>query len=113
MALRYEHPLLRAMREEAYQRVRAMKEGKIPARFPYIDDGRRLCISCKGPGWGPMLVTDTWAEIMEFYMLHSEREVLLCQRCMEVILKRPLTTYDIRDCPMNGLHPLYQPHGRM
>jgi predicted phage-related endonuclease len=81
-----------------------------------------ICCDCGGNGWGPMLTTETWEKVEPSfetpYKLASQPNLqrwgkFLCEDCVSRRLDRPLNGDDLRDCPMNYMHPAYKPHGRM
>lgn len=76
--------------------------------FPYTQHGAPadiVCVDCGGCGWGPMLEPCVWEKIVPRGQNH--RRYFLCQPCMEKRLGRKLVGNDLRDCPMNYLHPLW------
>lgn len=65
------------------------------------------CWICRtGNGWGPMLTTRLWRS-------NFPKLALVCESCMVRKIGRPLTSKDLRDCPMNEGHRLYEAHGLM
>lgn len=81
-----------------------------------------VCCDCFGPGWGPMLQTKVWKSIepnvsvFEFIPKDVPLPVVyprkyLCEPCIEKRLGHPVTSDELRDCPMNIGHPAYKPHG--
>lgn len=83
-------------------------------KFPY---GNRsapsefLCFQCGDNGWGPMLRDLIWKELIPKRGRRNRHQLFMCQPCMEIKLQRPLTSTDLRDCPMNYRHELYRSHG--
>jgi hypothetical protein len=59
---------------------------------------------CQYKGWGPMLRNIVWRQFFR-----GDR--FRCERCMLRIMGRPIGPYDLRDCPMNWHHPVFQQHG--
>lgn len=75
--------------------------------YPFGSKGRFICIDCGGDGWGPMLTVEMWYAVTD----PEEDEAYLCEECMSDRKGCDLESEDLRDCPLNYLHPLYKPHG--
>lgn len=98
--------------EEDEERMDWAYENEI---FPYSTKFAPLDIICKDCGecgWGPMLIKSTWNSLVskweQFRIDWYRDHLFLCEDCMAKRLKRPLTSKDILDAPMNHFHPLYE-----
>jgi len=55
---------------------------------------------CQNHGYGPMLRTIVWKQ-------HFRGVSFACEPCMVRRLGRPLNRNDLRNCPMNLIHPAF------